>query len=123
MDLRAARRARRDAIKADLASVYTDEEACPPEWLDLLTQVREESVVLQDEISRETRRFVDEPDIRGALERRARVATQLRERIGRLNENVRRLNLIAPHARFTRAALDADEILRPLYRSARNINS
>ena len=123
MDLRAARRARQQAIKADLTSVYSDEEACPPEWLDLLTQVREESVVLQDEISRETRRFVDEPDIKGALERRTRVATQLRERIALLNEKVRRLNLIAPHARFTRAALNADEILRPLYRSARNISN
>ncbi len=123
MDLRAARRVRQRAIKADLTSVYSDEEACPPEWLDLLTQVREESVILQDEISRETRRFIEEPDIRVALDRRTRVAARLRERIGLLNEKVRRLNLIAPHARFTRAALDADEILRPLYRSARNINS
>ncbi|HYZ91302.1 MAG TPA: hypothetical protein VFA34_02785 [Actinomycetota bacterium] len=123
MDLRAARRARREAIQADLSQVYSDEEACPPEWLDLLTQIREESVAIQDEISRETRRFVDEPDIKGALERRTRVGTQLRERIAVLNTKVRRLNLIAPHQRFTRASLNADEILRPLYRSARNLGS
>jgi hypothetical protein len=120
MDLRAARRVRQQALKADLTGVYSDEEACPPEWLDLLTQVREQSGTIQEEISRETRRFIEEPDIRGALERRTRVTSQLGERIRKLNEKIRRLNLIAPHPRFTRAALDADEILRPLYRSARN---
>jgi hypothetical protein len=33
---------------------------------------------------------------------------------------IRRLNLIAPHARFTRAALDPEAELRPLFRTPRS---
>lgn len=123
MDVHAARRARRKAIKADLTQAYTDEEAAPPEWVDLLNEVREESAEVRREIAAETRRFVEDPDIRDALARRDRVSSLMRERIDRINRTVRRLNVIAPHARFTRAALDPDQLLRPLYRSARTTGS
>ena len=121
MNTEAARRARQKAIKADLAQAYSDDEACPPEWVDLLTEVRERSTALRADIVAETRRFVADPDIRAALERRSRVADEVRTRVAAVNEKVRRLNLIAPHPRFTRAALDADELLRPLFRSGRDV--
>lgn len=119
MDTHAARRARRKAIKADLTEAFTDEEATPPEWADLLSEVRETSAELRSTIVHETRRFVDEPDIKRALERRSRKTEDLRRRVGEINAKVKRLNLLAPQARFTRAPLDADELLRPLYRSSR----
>ncbi|MGH2760020.1 MAG: hypothetical protein ACRDKJ_10725, partial [Actinomycetota bacterium] len=62
------------------------------------------------------------PDIKRALERRSRTADDLRRRVRELNGKVRRLNMLAPQARFTRAPLDADELLRPLYRSSRAEN-
>lgn len=120
MDVQAARRARQKAIKADLTQAYSDEEACPPEWVDLIARVRREASAAQAEISEETRRFVQEPDIRRALARRDGVSARLHHRITQINERIRRLNAIAPHPRFTRAVLDVDEALRPLYRSRRN---
>ena len=103
----------------DLAYVTTDEEACPPEWVDLLMQVRDQTGSLREEIEAETKRFVTDPDIRTALARRERFASRAHERIAKINDRTRRLNLIAPNARFTRGTLDADEILRPLYRCVR----
>lgn len=120
MDLDAARRARQKAVKPDLTEAYTDEEASPPEWLDLFTQIRDERAAIRQEIENETQSFVSEPDIKLALHRRDRVHERLTERIRLLNEKVRRLNMIAPHARFTRAALDPTEALRPLFRSQRS---
>lgn len=119
MDTDAARRARRKAIKEDLAEVYTDEEASPPEWVDLLSQVRDETGQLREEIAAQTNSFVAESDIRSALARRERFVNRARDRVARINEKTRRLNLIVPNARFTRGTLDADELLRPLYRSTR----
>ena len=121
MDVDAARRARRKAIKQDLAEVYTDDEASPPEWVDLLTVIRDETARLRAEVTEETQRFVSDPDIRSALERRERFASRGRDRITKINEKTRRLNLIAPNARFTRGTLDADEILKPLYRARRSL--
>ena len=119
MNTDSARRARRKAIKTDLASAYTDEEAAPPEWLDLFNTVRDETASIRADIERETKGFVTEPDIRVALARRERTAAAMRGRVEKLNGTIKRLNLISPHARFTRAALRADEVLRPLYRAAR----
>lgn len=119
MDAEAARRARQRAIKADLAEAYSDEEACPPEWADLLAEIRQVGEALALRIADEARRFVDEPDVRVALARRERVDGEVRAEIERLNERVRRLNLIAPLARFHRSPLDGDELLRPLYRARR----
>lgn len=120
MDVQAERRARQKSIKADLTQAYSDEEACPPEWVDLIARVRREASAAQAEIAEETRRFVQDPDIRRALGRRDSVTVQLRDRIEHINRQIRRLNAIAPHPRFTRAVLDVDEALRPLYRSRRN---
>jgi hypothetical protein len=36
-----------------------------------------------------------------------------------MNAQIKRLNILSPHARFTRATLDADEALRPLFRASR----
>lgn len=119
MDTHARRRARQKAIKANLAEAYTDEEASPPEWVDLLDRVREGSRRIKDEIAEETARFVDEPDIKIALLRRDRVAKRIRDEIDVLNKAISRLNLIAPNARFTRPALHSAELLRPLYHSTR----
>ena len=119
MDTQAARTARRKAIQQDLAKAYTEEEACPPEWVDLQSRARAEARAIADEVAAESARFADEPDIRVALVRRDRFATRTRERIERVNNQIRRLNLIAPNPRFTRATLDADEVLRPLYRTVR----
>ena len=119
MDAQAARQARRKAIQQDLANAYTDEEASPPEWVDLQSRARIESREIEDDIAAEIARFIGEPDIRVALARRERLATKTRERIDKLNHLIRRLNLIAPNARFGRATLDADEVLRPLYRAER----
>ncbi len=121
MDTHAARRARRNAFKADLTDAYTDEEATPPEWLDLFTDVREASAELRKHIAEETKRFVEDADIRNALARRDRTAHYARHRAREINTLIKRLNLLAPQARFTRPALDADELLRPLYRSSRII--
>lgn len=119
MDPQAARRARQKTIKEDLSEAYTDEEASPPEWVDLMSQIRAASAELADAIAAETKRFIEDPDIRSALERRERAAASIREKIEAVNVRIHRLNMIAPRARFTRAALDPDELLRPLYRSQR----
>jgi hypothetical protein len=123
VDLRAARNARRKAIKADLTQAYDDEEASPPEWVDLHSRAREASAKIVDEVRAETAAFVEDPDIRTALARRTRAESRLRTRIEEHNRLVRRLNLIAPSARFTRPALDADEVLRPLFRAKRPADS
>ncbi len=101
------------------AEVYTDDEASPPEWVDLLKEVRNRAIAVRATVTNETVRFVDEPDIRRALARRERVAAALRDDIAKINDRTRRLNLIAPNARFTRGTLDADETLRPLFRTVR----
>jgi hypothetical protein len=119
MDTHAARKARRDSFKPNLAEAYTDEEATPPEWVDLATAITEESQKIRARITEETDAFVDEPDIRRAIARRERTADVLRKRIAGVNRMVGRLNLIAPHQRFTKAPLDADALLRPLFRTAR----
>ncbi len=119
MDTDAARRARQKTFKADLAEAYTDEEACPPEWVDLLDGTTKEKALIRAEIDDETSRFASEPDIKRALERRARFEQKIRERIIELNRNVTRLNLIAPNSRFTRGTLVADEVLKPLFRTTR----
>jgi len=116
----AARRARQRAFKADLTRAYSDEEASPPEWLDLLNTVRDDTKALRADIEQETKTFVAEQDIRAALSRRERFEAAVRERTATLNRTISRLNLIAPHSRFTRAALNADELLRPLFRTPRN---
>lgn len=121
MDVHAARTARRKAIQADLAKAYTDEEACPPEWVDLLTRTDETSRAIKDEIAAEVARFADEPDIRVALTRRERFVERTRDRIATLNSQILRLNLIAPNARFTRGTLDVNDALKPLFRSERPV--
>ncbi len=121
MDPEAIRRGRRReaALKWDLREATDDEEACPPVWVDLLTEVRRGAQALRDEVAAETRRFTDEPDIRVALARRERAAARIRERTVHHNARVRRLNLLAPLPRFQRAGLDPDELLRPLYGTLR----
>ena len=119
MDAQAARRARQKTIQADLAHAYTDEEASPPEWVDLLDRTREASQSIRESVQYEAARFVSEPDIRRALAQRERIDAHVRDQITKLNEQIRRLNLIAPNSRFQRAPLDADEILRPLFRAER----
>jgi hypothetical protein len=121
MDAQAARSARRKAIQQDLAKAYTDEEASPPEWVDLLSRTREATREIDAEIASATNAFVSEPDIRRALAHRERFAARTRERIETVNAQIRRLNLIAPNARFTRGTIDADEVLRPLFRSERPV--
>ena len=122
-DTDAARRARRKAIKEDLAEVYSDDEAHPPEWVDLISEIREGAERIPIDVARETDRFVNEPDIRVALDRRERFSAKVREEIAKHNQKVRRLNLIAPNPRFTRGTIDADVTLRPLYRATRNVSS
>lgn len=120
MDIEAQRKARRAAIKADLRHAYQDDEASPPEWVDLLERARSGTKSIRDKAAAETLAFVEEPDIRKALSRRETVSVKLRQEIENLNKTIRRLNLVAPNARFTRGELDANEILQPLFRSNRN---
>jgi hypothetical protein len=119
MDSDAARRARHKTIKADLAEVYDDDEACPPEWVDLLDRTTSEKRAIRESVEAATLAFASEPDIRRALRNRDVFAERTGERIVTLNALVGRLNLLAPHARFTRAGLDAPETLRPLFRTPR----
>ena len=119
MDTDAARRARRKSIKADLTQAYTDEEAAPPEWVDLLIRVREATEAIVAEAAGATKAFVTQTDIRAALRDREKSAERLRTQSARVNELIARLNLIAPHERFTRAHLDVDALLRPLFHSQR----
>jgi hypothetical protein len=119
MDAQAARRARQKTIQADLALAYSDEEACPPEWVDLLDRTREASRSITEAVQYAAARFVSEPDIRRALALRERVDAQVREQVATANAQIRRLNLLAPNSRFQRGTLDAEEILRPLYRAER----
>lgn len=123
MDPEAARRARQKLIKRDLAEAYTDDEAVPPEWVDLIAAIVDETEELKAKAEDETLSFIAEPDIRKALRRRENADAQLRERVMNLNAKVRRLNLIAPSTRFTRAPLDVEELLRPLFRTKRFIES
>jgi hypothetical protein len=115
----AARRARRKAIAEDLRRALTDEEASPPEWLDLFGDTRDAIAEIRSDLEAETARFVDEPDIRRALARRDRIAANVTERVNAVNIKIRRMNLLAPDSRFTRVTIDADALLRPLYRSTR----
>lgn len=119
MDTDAARRARRKSIKADLSQAYTDEEAAPPEWVDLLGRVREATVAIVAEAARATDAFVTETDIRAALREREKSAERLRDQSARVNQLIARLNLIAPHERFTRGHIDVDALLRPLFHTQR----
>ena len=119
MDTHAARKARRQTFKANLAEAYTDEEATPPEWVDLRAAITDEAKTIRTKIDEETEAFVNEADIRRAIERRMRAEIALRDAIASVNKMVARLNLIAPHQRFTKTTLDADELLRPLFRSPR----
>ncbi len=119
MDAQAARRARQKTIQADLVYASTDEEACPPEWVDLLDRTREASRTIKDSVQYEAARFVSEPDIRRALAQRERFDAHVRAQVAKVNEQIRRLNLIAPNGRFQRGPLDADDILRPLFRAQR----
>jgi hypothetical protein len=119
MDADAARRARQKTIKADLRDALTDEEACPPEWVDLITEIRDRTAYLERYVLAETERFISEPDVRVAIERRERARTAVADRVAEINARVRRLNLIAPLPRFQRNALDRDEMLRPLYLTRR----
>jgi hypothetical protein len=119
VDTEAARRARRKAIKADLREAYTDEEAAPPEWVDLLSRIRDETEAIRADAARATEAFVTGTDIRAALREREKSAERLRDRSARVNQMITRLNLIAPHERFTRAHVDVDALLRPLFHSQR----
>ncbi len=119
MDQDAARRARRKTIKADLAEVYDDEEASPPEWVDLLARTREERRAIVQDVERATDAFASEPDIRRALATRESCVSRTRERITKVNAEIRRLNQIAPHPRFGKVEIDAEETLRPLFRVRR----
>lgn len=121
MDPQAARRARRRRIKWDLLEAVDDEEACPPEWVDLGTEIRRDTDELKALVERETDRFAREPDIRRALDRRERIARRIREETARTNRKIRRLNLLAPLPRFQRPTLDPEELLRPLYRTRRRV--
>ncbi|MEX0873643.1 MAG: hypothetical protein WD646_11260 [Actinomycetota bacterium] len=123
MDTDAQRRARQRAIRADLSQAYTDEEASPPEWVDLLSRVRADTTELTETVAHQVKSFVAEPDIRAALARRETAAKRIRSETEKLNRTIARLNLIAPHPRFTRAAVDIDELLQPLFRSERRPNS
>lgn len=121
MDAEAARRARRKAITADLRDAYSDEEAAPPEWVDLMLDIDDTAAKLRGRASEAVARFASEPDVRVALDLRTRAERDLRAGATALNERVRRLNLIAPHERFQRAGIDADELVRPLYRTPRRV--
>jgi hypothetical protein len=118
VDTDAARRARRSEWKP-LDEVYTDEEASPPEWVDLLADVRESAAKVRADIATEIESYVAEPDIRKALARRDRFVARARDQIAKTNAKVNRLNFIAPSSRFTRATLDAEELLKPLFRAER----
>jgi hypothetical protein len=119
MDTDARRKGLRHTFKENLAEAYTDEEASPPEWVDLVEATRTETARIRDEVRRQTEVFVNEADIRKALVGRDRAHSVLQERIGKLNEKIRRLNLIAPNARFNRGTLDVEEVLSPLFRTQR----
>lgn len=119
MDADAARRARRRTIEMDLLRATNDDEACVPEWVDLFIEAQEALCALTAKVAEETARFVAEPDILRALARRERTATEIRETASRANAAIRRLNLVAPLGRFHRPPIDADELLRPLFRARR----
>lgn len=121
MDPQAARRARRRRIEWDLLQAVDDEEACPPEWVDLGIEIRREAGELKTLVERETDRFARDPDIRRALERREQAAGRIREKAARTNRKIRRLNLLAPLPRFQRPTLDTERLLRPLYRTRRRV--
>ncbi len=119
MDTDAARRARQQSIKADLTQAYTDEEAAPPEWVDLLGRVRDATESIRAEAAQAAKTFVTQTDIRTALRERERSAERLRTQSVHVNQLIARLNLIAPHERFTRSHIDVNALLRPLFHSQR----
>ena len=123
MDTDAARRARRKTIKLDLAEAYDDDEASPPEWVDLAQRTKAERLSIVESIDHATRAFAGEPDIRRALRDRETYVNNTRERIEKTNALIRRLNLLVPHSRFTRAEIDAEETLRPLFRVRRTVSA
>ena len=119
MDAEAAGRARRKGFQRNLADAYTDEEACPPEWAELLVRAKDAAAQIHRIVDEETQRFATEPDVRKALARRERAVIDLRNRVDKHNAAVRRLNLIAPLPRLQRHTLEAEEVLRPLFRTPR----
>jgi hypothetical protein len=123
MDTDAARRARRKVIKQDLAKAYDDDEASPPEWVDLVQRTKAERLAIATSVEDATHAFADEPDIRRALKARDTCVNKMRERIEKTNALIRRLNLLVPHSRLGRAEIDAEETLRPLFRVSRAVSS
>ena len=119
MDTDAARRARQKKLKVDLLEAFDDEEASPPEWVDLILEIEERVTRLRDRVPVEVERFAGDPDIRSALAGRERADGEIRREAHAINEKVKRLNFIAPHDRFHRAPLEADALVRPLYRARR----
>lgn len=102
-----------------LDAVYTDDEASLPEWVDLMTQIDETSAKLRKRADTDAERFANEPDVKRALADRERSADGLRTQAEKINSMVRRLNLISPLSRFQRSPIDADELVKPLYRVRR----
>lgn len=118
-DTDAARRARQKQIKADLLEAFDDDEASPPEFVDLAIEIDERITRLRNHVPGAVERFVGDPDIRSALRGRELAEAAIRREARAINEKVKRLNFIAPHDRFQRAPVDADALVRPLYRARR----
>lgn len=106
--------------QTDLDRATTDDEACPPEWADILTKVNSEIALIKADIKAEITRYVDEPDVRLALRRRDQITQSIKSRIDKINSSIRRLNLIAPVARIQRSPIDGEDLLKQLYRTRRN---
>lgn len=119
MDVEAARRARRKKLKDDLLEAFDDDEASPPEFVDLAIEIDGRIARLRERVPEAVEQFVADPDIRTALRGRERAEADIRREAHAINEKVKRLNFIAPHDRFQRAPLDADTLVRPLYKARR----
>ena len=88
-----------------------------PDWVILSGEVRFLADRLRDDVAAAVVRFEAFDDVQAAIDFREQQVPRLRERVAEINRRIARLNLIAPHARFQRLPIDADEEVRPLARS------
>lgn len=88
-----------------------------PDWVVLGGEVRAMIEGLRADVERAAARFREFDDVRQAIAHRDREVRRLRDHIAEINKLISQLNLIAPHVRFRRGALDADAEVALIERS------
>ena len=94
-----------------------DDKTEIPEWVVLHGEVRTLIDTLRSDIAAAVERFRSFGDVRAAIAYRERAVPRFRARVTEINKAIAHLNLVVPHMRFQRHALDIEEEVGPLARS------